>query len=342
MGSDFTNKQYILPKLSDSTYHRWMKTLTTAAICDAHDAVSFRLKVIEHADAFGWRSAISAFGVGKTTLYRWKHTYHLSGRKLACLIPHSTRPHTVRAMHTDPRLRSFIQSFRETYGNKSKYVMKPFLDAYAQSLGIESIGYSTIGKIIKRHHLYAPKRKRWSKKRFSSYQRTKHAPRETLPGYVEIDCIVLCCLNKRYIFVSIIDIVTKCAHVRMVPSQKAINTQSVLQEYISLGYPVRVIQTDNGSEFLGVFHDWVVAHGLTHQFIYPHSPRINGVVERFNRTVQEECIERSDYLFYDLEKFKQTLDRYMVWYNTGRPHHSLNLMTPDAYYKQLQNFPKCM
>jgi transposase InsO family protein len=342
MPADVNHKRYILPKLSHSVYHRWMKTLVSAHICDAHDAVEFRVKVLEHATTFGWKSAISAFGIGKTTLYRWKATYRINHARLSSLIPNSTRPHHVRCMQTDPRIIPFLQSFRETYGNKSKYVMKPFLDAYTQSLGISSLSPTTIGKLIRRNHWFTPRRKRWSKKRLGSFQRTKYTPKEKTPGYLEVDCIVLSCADRRYIFVSVIDVVTKCALVRMVPSQRALHTLSVLQEYRCLGYPVRIVQTDNGSEFLGVFHEWVIAQGTPHQFIYPHSPRINGVVERFNRTVQEECIERSDELFYDSEKFNQTLNQYMIWYNTKRPHHSLHFMTPDAYYKQLVGFPICM
>lgn len=342
MSADYHQQIYTLPRLSKSLYHRWMKTLTTAAICDAHDAVAFRLKVIMHATGFGWKSAISAFGISKTTLYRWKKKYTVGHHKLAFLIPTSTRPEHLRTMRTDTRLRDFIGAFRIQYGNKSKYIIKPFLDAYARSLGISSLGTTTIGKIIKRHHFVITPKRRWSRKRLTAFQRIKHAPKEHLPGYLEVDCILVYSGGSRHAFVSVIDVVTKMAHIELVPSTTAANTQQVLQMFIGLGYPVREVQTDNGSEFLGVFHDWLVNHDIPHHFIYPHSPRINGVVERFNRTVQEECFNLTDELVTNIPKFKEKLANYMEWYNTRRPHHSLKLMTPLAYYQQLQNFPKCM
>jgi transposase InsO family protein len=300
------------------------------------------LKVIEHAQTFGWKSAVSAFGVGKSTLYRWKAAYANGHHQLKSLIPSSTRPHRVRLMHTSAKLLSFIAAFRGHYGNKSKYVIKPFLDEYAQSLGIPSLGYSTIGKIIKRNRWFSPPRKQWSKKRFAAYQRVKYAPKEQMPGYVEVDCVHLWCTDRRYVFVSVIDVVTKVASVQLVPAATAHHTLTVLQAFGARGYPIRCVQTDNGSEFLVVFHAWLSTQAIDHHFIYPHSPRINGVVERFNRTIQEECLNRSDDLFTDnLDRFQQTLDHYLIWYNTKRPHHSLKLMAPMAYYQQLQSFPKC-
>ena len=101
---------------------------------------------------------------------------------------------------------------------------------------------------------------------------------------------------------------------------------------------IRVIQTDNGSEFLGEFDSFLEENHILHQFIYPRSPKINGVVERFNRTIQEEFIERSEEIFYDETVFKKKLTDYIIWYNTKRPHYALKLQTPDAYLKTFTKF----
>lgn len=57
------------------------------------------------------------------------------------------------------------------------------------------------------------------------------------------------------------------------------------------------VQTDNGSEFLGVFDQYCQTHDIPHFFTYPRSPRINGGIERFNRTIQEEFIDRTNSLY---------------------------------------------
>lgn len=243
-------------------------------------------------------------------------------------------------MVTDPRFVAFITAFREQHGNVSTYKIKPFLDAYVTSLGIATISVSTIGKIIKRKRLVVPSKKRLSKRRQAFIMRLRRAPKEKTPGYVEMDSICLYVASQRYYFMSVIDVVTKTAVARSVPSLSAVHAKRLLETYIQ-AYPVRTVQTDNGSEFLGVFDDYLQEKGIVHQWIYPRSPRINGVVERFNRTLQEECLYRMDELVYDHEASEKKLDAYLFWYNTKRPHHSLKLKTPVEYYHQLITFPEC-
>ncbi|GKE31559.1 retrovirus-related pol polyprotein from transposon TNT 1-94, partial [Tanacetum coccineum] len=55
------------------------------------------------------------------------------------------------------------------------------------------------------------------------------------------------------------------------------------------GCPIISIRTDHGREFdnevqFGAFCD---ANGITHNFLAPHTPQSNGVVERKNQTLQE-------------------------------------------------------
>ncbi|GJR87192.1 retrovirus-related pol polyprotein from transposon TNT 1-94 [Tanacetum coccineum] len=58
---------------------------------------------------------------------------------------------------------------------------------------------------------------------------------------------------------------------------------------VQKGCPIISIRTDHGREFdnevqFGAFCD---ANGITHNFLAPHTPQSNGVVERKNRTLQE-------------------------------------------------------
>ncbi|MBU1130056.1 integrase core domain-containing protein [Patescibacteria group bacterium] len=88
-------------------------------------------------------------------------------------------------------------------------------------------------------------------------------------------------------------------------------------------------KTDNGSEFLGDFKNHLTSQKLKHWFIYPRCPRINGCVERYNRTIQEEFVNSHlDLLVNNLEKFNRHLADYLVWYNCQRVHKTLKLKTP--------------
>ncbi|MCR4286345.1 MAG: integrase core domain-containing protein [Candidatus Kaiserbacteria bacterium] len=321
-----------------------MKTLTSSAVYDAHDPVAFRVKVIEHARDYGWKAAVSAFGIGKSTLYDWKKRYHAGRQHIRFLIPQSTRPKTLRAMHTHPAILAFIKSVRMGEHPMNKYTIKPLLDAYCIHLGIVSVGATTIGKLIHRNHWFQPRKvKRLDKRRFRG-QRRRYAPRTTIPGHIEMDSILLYILGKRWQFMSVIDVATRYGYCSVVASISSMEARRVLLEFQErFPYPVTTMQTDNGSEFLGVFHDRCLSHGITHEFIYPRSPKINGMVERFNRTVQEECIERADEVFYDPERFKKKLADYMTWYNTKRPHMSLHLQTPIQVLQQFtSSIPESM
>lgn len=343
MPADVHRVCYILPKFSRRNYAVLMKTLTNSLVFDSSDAAKFRLHVLEVYQKHGWKAAVSAFKIGKSTLYDWRKSYLNSQRKLFSLVPVSTRPHKLRTMTTDARIASFIVSFRNQYGNISKYKLKLFLDEYAKNLGISSIAISTIGKVIKRKNLFFRKARKHTRRKYGHISRVKNAPKEKEPGYLEMDAITLFVVDRRWYFVSLIDVVTKIASVEIVSNLSSKHTEGVIKSFIEKNrYSVRAVQTDNGSEFLGSFHSFLETNSIIHRFIYPRSPRINGCVERFNRTIQEEFIERSEEIFYDETLFKKKLEDYLIWYNTKRPHQTLKLQTPMAHLNNLLNIPKCM
>jgi hypothetical protein len=306
---------------------------------DKSDPAKFRHHVLMHYYKHGWQATCDAFGIGKSTLYDWKRTFELFYKKPGSLVPKSTRPHSLRHMMTDPRLIEFIKTMRQTYGNISKYKIKPFLDQYANSLNIDSIGYSTIGKIIHRRHFFFDTSRR-KKRRSSNRLRTRKSPKVNAPGYLQMDGIVVYANNHRHCFISIIDVYTKYAQVTKVPTLSSKQSLRCYKQFISqYTYPIHTVQTDNGSEFLKSFDQYLQQQGIKHIFSYPRSPRVNSFVERFNRTVQEEFIYRCDELYYDLDVFNQKLKEYLNWYNFKRPHAALDYQAPVTFL--LNAIPKC-
>ena len=82
-------------------------------------------------------------------------------------------------------------------------------------------------------------------------------------------------------------------------------------------FAIEAVLTDNGSEFQRHFAAALADHLFTHWHTYPKTPRMNAHCERFNRTVQEECIDyHYDLLFLDdLTDFNLELLRWLSWYN---------------------------
>lgn len=310
-----------------------MKTLENSLRFGQSDSARLRLKILEHGKEFGWRSACHAFNVSRSSYFRWQKLWLESNKRFSSLIPKKTRPKRIRNMTTDWHIVQFICEFREQYGNVGSHKIKPFLDEYTEELNIKSISYRTIEKVIKRRNLfnYSPRIKKKSK-RSTNCLRSKYAPKVKTSGFIEVDCITLYVLSQRHYFVSSIDVYTKLALVKKVPSLKAIYTKAVLEQFIQLlPYSIHTVQTDNGSEFFNVFDEYLINNNITHLFTYPHCPRTNGVVERFNRTIQEEFLERTDTLIYDLTNFHVKLDEWLNWYNTKRPHQALNYLSPMQF-----------
>lgn len=335
MPSRFNHLRYICPKFKRQDYHILMRTLDNCLVYEKSDIAKFRLRVLNHYYRYGWKAVSSAFSLKKSIVYKWKKDFEKSGKRLVSLVPKSTRPKHTRFMAVDPKALEFIRNAREQYGNISKWKLKIFLDEYAKRVNIPTFGTNKIGKIIKRNHYFFDNPIKAKRRRKLLTPRLKRSPKETVPGYLEMDSITLYVMNRKYYFITVIDVVTKFAWCSLVKSLSSKQAKTVLMKFISqYQYSVRVIQTDNGSEFLKDFDAYLRQQRIIHHFIYPHSPKINGVVERFNRTIQDEFINRSDEIYYNLFSFEEKLLDYLNWYNTERPHYSLKMQTPIAYLQQ--------
>ena len=178
MPADVHHKEYCLPKFSKSVYIRLKKTLHNSLTFELSDVAKYRLHVLDHFYSHGIKSTMNAFSLKRSVIYLWKKKFEDSGRKLDSLIPESTKPKRRREMTINPLLSSFIKSFRETFGNISKYKIKIFLDEFAKDQGISSYGVSKIGKLIKRRNWFFESKRNIKKKhKLSSILRLKKAPK---------------------------------------------------------------------------------------------------------------------------------------------------------------------
>jgi len=328
MSHETNRNRYLTSYFGRGDYITLMKLISPKL----SDPAAFRLHVLDHYYKYGYRAAYDAFSVPKSTLYDWKRLFESSGRKPFSLVPRSTRPHHTRTMTTDYRLVEFIKEMRKVYGNVGKDIIKPFLDEYAKDIGIPVIGKTTIAKVIKRRRLTFEKRVKYRSKSKYTKLRTRKSPKATKPGFIQMDSIIIYIDRQRHLFVSVIDIYTKYALVVKVNTLSSVNTREVFKRFErECPNNIHTVQTDNGSEFLAHLHRYLEEQKIIHKFIYPRLCRVNGVVERFNRTIQEECIKRSDELYYDTKAFEKKLTRYLYWYNHKRPHYALGYVSPIQF-----------
>lgn len=315
------------------------------------ESIEQRLEIIKFCDEFGFKATRRAFGKSRSTLYLWKQKLKKGGGKLSSLAPGDRTPKNKRHRVVHPFIERFIMDYRSAYPGADKTTITPALAAACSREGIKPVSESSVGRIIRdlksRGRLPCsnkisirggsgtllvreprPKRKKLRRKDFVPH----------LPGdLVQMDTVAIFTAGlKRYIFTAL-DIRTRFAFAYAYKTNSSANGSDFIGKFLEVApFATRRVQTDNGSEFARHFDDFCSKHGLTHFFNYPRHPEANGFLERFNRTVQEQCVNLYiDYLD-EPDDFNQKLMDYLIWYNTQKPHRGIGKIPPMRYY--LDNF----
>lgn len=71
--------------------------------------------------------------------------------------------------------------------------------------------------------------------------------------------------------------------------------------------------------------------GVTQSFSNPGTPHDNAVAEAFFSIMKREEISHNYY--HTLEELETTVNDFIVFYNTMRPHRKLRNLSPDQFEK---------
>ena len=89
------------------------------------------------------------------------------------------------------------------------------------------------------------------------------------------------------------------------------------------------IRCDNGPEYISqALRAWAQASDIEIKYIQPGKPTQNAYVERFNRTVKQECLDL--HLFSSVEQAQDITTQWLWTYNNERPHFALGGIPPRA------------
>jgi putative transposase len=103
-----------------------------------------------------------------------------------------------------------------------------------------------------------------------------------------------------------------------------------LEDALSIRKPVTTqltLRSDNGLVFGAKDFVRVVSkYGLSQEYITPYTPEQNGMIERFFRTLKEECVW--NYRFQNYTHAQKVVDEWIHYYNTERPHSALGYHSP--------------
>lgn len=333
MNSDIPQLRYLLPPIRG--YTSLVKKVTSVKAFADSETAQYRLKVIEYYQRFGLCATLAVFPVKRSTLFLWQKTLKKNQGRVSSLIPASSRPHTVRMMNTHPLVLAEICRLRKNHYRLGKKKLYPLLKKYCKEVGIEYPAIATIGKIIKRNHIFFdkptegihdPGRKKYQRRK---KERVIYAPKPESGGYVQLDTIETIIGTLRRYTITIIDVKLKVAYAETFKSPTAANALIVLKTFQTLlPLTIHTVQTDNGSEFMGVFDTYCSTTHVKHVFTYPKHPKVNGVIERFNRSIQEEWLDMYQDELIEPYQANQRIREYLHFYHNERIHESLGNQTP--------------
>lgn len=189
-----------------------------------------------------------------------------------------------------------------------------------------AISLSSVHRVLRKYHQYDGARK--NRVRPDNPRR----PHPTAPGeLVQTDTIHYICpvtYKRRYVY-TVIDLYTRmtyaeiCTHIR--PS---IAAAVVLRAEKLWGFKISMVQADNGSEFSRYFEQRMRRNNITTRHSRLGRPNDNAHIERFNRTIQEECLGSRISSSVATATLQRKIDSYIEFYNTKRVHLGLQLQIP--------------
>jgi len=274
------------------------------------------------------------FAISRQTFYRWKRRY--DPQDLTTLEARSHRPHRVRQGTAPSELKEAVLKLREKYPRWGK-------DKLVVLLRRERIVVSTsmVGRILKelkdRGSLKEPPlngisaRKRRVLRPYAIRKPKGYLARA--PGdLVEVDTLDVRPLPGVTIkHLTARDVVSRWDVVKASTTGTAAAAARFLDTLESRApFPVSGIQIDGGSEFRGVFETECQKRGIRLFVLPPRSPKLNGHVERAQRTHTEEFYEVTDCCF-EIAELNAALEEWERVYNTVRPHQALGYLTPQEY-----------
>ncbi|MDR2428627.1 MAG: integrase core domain-containing protein [Candidatus Margulisbacteria bacterium] len=304
-----------------------------------------RLKIVEFLEQHGLKAALDAYSIPKATLYRWRKMYLEAGKNQLALIPGSRCPKHRRVMRTHLKALNFIREIRQEHYRLGKEKIKPLLDEYCEKQGLKPPKVSTIGKIIKRHNLYFQPAGRVyhnpgggfaRQVKARSKARVKYSPKVKQAGYYEIDTIVRFVNDMRVYVFNAVDVRTRFQFSYGYRSGTSNAAKDFFQKLETVS-PFRItkVQTDNGSEYQGEFSEYLKKQKLEQVYIYPRCPKINGYVERANRSLTEEFLVSHLYRYdryFNINDFNDKIIEHLIWFNSKRVHKSLGNLSPLDFW----------
>ena len=188
------------------------------------------------------------------------------------------------------------------------------------------VSLSSVRRILKRNHAFDGARK--NRVRPDNPKR----PTPTYPGeLVQTDTIHYICpatKKRRYVY-TVIDLYSRLTytetHDRILPGLAA---DTIMRAQAYGGFAFHMVQADNGPEYSRYFEQRLRAQNIVVRHSRLGRPNDNAHIERYNRTIQEECLGSRISSSITTKSLQVKIDKYTKFYNTKRVHLGIQLRIP--------------
>jgi len=188
------------------------------------------------------------------------------------------------------------------------------------------VSLSSVRRILRRHHCFDGARKPRVKRD------NPRRPRPTRPGeLVQTDTIhhVDPYSGKRMYVYTVIDLYTRMAYAQVATKcLPGLAAKVVLEAQATWGFSLAMVQADNGPEYSRYFETMLHGKNIQTRHSRLHRPNDNAHIERFNRTIQTECIGYYWRRSVPLPRQQKKINSYIDYYNTKRVHLGIQMRTP--------------
>jgi transposase InsO family protein len=281
----------------------------------AHDPVLRAKLMAQHEAGIPLAVLSDRHGIARPVLSRWWARYR--AHDLAGLPPRSRRPHRSPTRH-GPAVAAAIDAVRDLGWGVGRI---------ADELGV---GHGTVQRALERSGRNQLPR---------APRRPVHRYEKTRPGeLLHVDLKYLPPLGHRPEFeYAAIDDFSREAAAQIAGERSTVAATRFLEHVLAqLPYQVEAVMTDNDMMFtmrfayhsnrLTRFEQALKSAGIEHRLIRPRSPESNGKVERFIKTIDDEC-----YRIVQPGSSRarvRVLQLFLEYYNHSRPHQSLGGESP--------------
>lgn len=259
------------------------------------------------------RKVARRYGVHPSTIMKWCHKDPTGGwRDIPTL---SSKPkRSPRALHRD-----IVQAIIKKRVGRRRCGQVIHRELLADGI---SVSLCSVQRTLSRCHLLKKRSHLKHAHDATSRPETTHAG-----ALLQCDTVhfVLPDGSRLYVY-TLIDLYSRWAYAEASEKLRAyVSASFVARAQRRAPFVFEMIQTDHGPEFSTRFTHLLLRKGLAHRHSRVRQCNDNAHVERFNRTLQDECLSGVP---RTTTSFSKALSKYLPYYNDERMHMGIDFKTP--------------